>query len=99
VNRQELASQEVERLLAEDAAVTLQKLESSRIRLTSTLQTITLAAEAYNETAVNYANGLCDINTYTLAQSRWVTAYSNYLTAMEEFWTNYYHLQTLVNYE
>ena len=98
-NRQELASQEVERLLAEDAAVTLQKLQSSRNRLTSTLQTTNLAEEVYNETAVNYANGLCDINTFTLAESRWATAYTNYLSAVEEFWVNHYHLQTLINYE
>ena len=99
VDRQELASQEVERLLAEDAAVTLQKLQSSRNRLTSTQKTINLAEEAYNETAVNYANGLCDINTFTLAQTRWATAYTNYLAALEEFWVSHYHLQTLINYE
>ena len=98
-NRQELASQEVERLLAEDAAVTLQKLQSSRDRLTSTEKTIKLAEKTYNETADNYANGLSDINTFTLAESRWATAYTNYLTALEEFWVNHYHLQTLINYE
>ena len=98
-NRQELASQEVERLLAEDAAVTLQKLQSSRDRLASTQKTISLAEETYNETAINYANGLCDINTFTLAESRWATAYTNYLTALEEFWVSHYHLQTLINYE
>jgi len=98
-NRQELASQEVERLLAEDAAVTLQKLQSSRVRLTSTEKTIKLAEETYNETADNYANGLCDINTFTLAESRWATAYTNYLAALEEFWVSHYHLQTLINYE
>jgi outer membrane protein TolC len=98
-DRQELASQEVERLLAEDAAVTLQKLQFSRDRLLSTQKTIKLAEEAYNETADNYANGLCDINTFTLAQSRWAAAYSNYLAALEEFWVSHYHLQTLINYE
>jgi outer membrane protein TolC len=98
-DRQELASQEVERLLAEDAAVTLQKLQFSRDRLLSTQQTIKLAEEAYNETADNYANGLCDINTFTLAQSRWAAAYSNYLAALEEFWVSHYHLQALINYE
>ena len=98
-NRQELASQEVERLLAEDAAVTLQKLQSSRDRLISTEKTIKLAEETYNETADNYANGLCDINTFTLAESRWATAYTNYLAALEEFWVSHYHLQTLINYE
>ena len=99
VERQESALQETERLLAEDATVTLQKLHSSRMMLDVTLQTVRLAEEAFNETADNYANGLCDINTYTLAQSRWITAYTNYLTALEEFWTNHYHLQTLVEYE
>ena len=98
-NRQELASQEVERLLSEDAAVTLQKLQSSRNRLSSTQKTIKLAEETYNETAVNYANGMCDINTFTLAESRWATAYTNYLAALEEFWVSHYHLQTLINYE
>jgi len=98
-NRQELASQEVERLLAEDATVTLQKLQSSRNRLASTQETISLAEEAYNETADNYTNGICDINTYTLAESRWATAYTNYLAALEEFWVSHYHLQTLINYE
>jgi outer membrane protein TolC len=67
--------------------------------LTSTRQTADLAEEVFNETADNYANGLCDINTYTLAQTRWVTAYTNYLTALEEFWTTHYHLQTLIDYE
>ena len=99
VERQESALQEVERLLAEDAIVTLQKLHSSRMTLTSTQQTADLAEEVFNETADNYANGLCDINTYTLAQTRWVTAYTNYLTALEEFWTTHYHLQTLIDYE
>jgi len=99
VERQESALQETERLLAEDATVTLQKLQSCRMMLASTGQTVKLAEEAFNEAADNYANGLCDINTYTLAQSRWATAYNNYLTALEEFWTTHYHLQTLIQYE
>ena len=99
VERQESALQETERLLAEDATVTLQKLQSCRMMLASTGQTVKLAEEAFNEAADNYANGLCDINTYTLAQSRWATAYNNYLTALEDFWTTHYHLQTLIHYE
>ena len=99
VERQESALQEIERLLAEDATVTLQKLNSNRMILASTSQTVKLAEEVFNETADNYANGICDINTYTLAQSRWSVAYNNYLTALEEFWTTHYHLQTLIQYE
>ena len=94
--RQELTLQETERLLAEDAIVTLQNLQASRKMLESTEQTIKLAETQFYEAVENYANGLCDINTLTLGQNRWVTAYTNYLTALEEFWTNHYHLQTLV---
>jgi outer membrane protein TolC len=99
LERQESALHEVERLLAEDATMTLQKLNSSRMLLVSTQQTADLAEEVFNETADNYANGLCDINTFTLAQTRWATAYANYLTVLEEFWSTYYHLQTLIQYE
>ena len=99
VERQESALHETERLLAEDATVTLQRLQSCRMILVGTEQTVKLAEEAFSEAADNYANGLCDINTYTLAQSRWATAYNNYLTALEEFWTTHYHLQTLIRYE
>jgi len=99
VEKEEWALEEMERALEEDATVTLQKLNASRAMLTSTLETVRLAEDVFGETADNYANGISDINTYTLAQNRWATAYSNYLTALEEFWAAYYHLQTLIEYE
>ena len=99
VERQESALQETERRLAEDATVTLQKLNASRKMLENTEQTVKLAENMFHETADNYANGLCDINTFTLGQNRWITAYSNYLTVLEDFWKAYYHLQTLIQYE
>ena len=97
--RQESALQETERLLAEDAVATLQKLQDSRRMLENTQHTIQLAEAHFYETVENYSNGLCDINTFSLGQNRWVTAYTNYLNALEEFWTNYYHLQTLIQHE
>ena len=99
VEREESALQETERVLVENATLTLQKLNYSRMILISTRQTADLAEEVFNETAENYANGLCDINTFTLAQARWATAYTNYLSAVEDFWTAHYHLQTLIQYE
>ena len=94
--RQELALQETERLLTEDAIVTLQKLDDSRKILISTEQTIKLAEAQFYETVESYANGLSDINTFSLGQNRWMTAYTNYLSAVEEFWTTHYHLLTLI---
>jgi outer membrane protein TolC len=79
--------------------LTLQKLSNSRKILESTGETIKLAESNFYETVESYANGICDINTFTLEQNRWVTAYTNYLTVLEEFWTAHYHLQTLIQYE
>ena len=97
--RQESALREVERRLAEDATVTLQKLQKAGAMLDKTLATARLADEVFNMTADNYANGICDMNTYTLALSRRATAYANYLTTLDAYWTTYYHLQTLIQYE
>ena len=60
---------------------------------------VKLSQEVLELTADNYANGICDMNTYTLALSRRATAYANYLTTLEAYWTTYYHLQTLIQYE
>ena len=67
--------------------------------LDKTLTTARLADEVFNMTADNYANGICDMNTYTLALTRRAAAYTNYLTTLEAYWTTYYHLQTLIQYE
>ena len=96
--RQESALQETERQLVEDAIVTLQKLNDSRKMLERTGETIKLAESHFYETVESYTNGLCDINTFSLGQNRWVTAYTNYLDALEEFWTAHYHLKTLIEH-
>jgi outer membrane protein TolC len=97
--RQEWALEEAGRLLTEDVTVTLQRLHDSRQMLERTGQTIKLAESHFYETVENYANGLCDINTFSLGQNLWVTAYSSYLAALEDFWTAHYHLQTLIQHE
>ena len=60
-----------------------------------TSEAVETANEVFALNAENYANGLCDINTYTLAQNRRDEAYNQYLSALEKYWTTYYHLLTL----
>ena len=68
VERQESALREVERLLAEDAAVTLQRLQSCRMILARTQQTVNLAEEVFNEAADNFRDldKLLSMNDITL---------------------------------
>ena len=95
VEREESALDEAARKLSEDVATTLHNINTYRQLLERTTQAVAMADEVFHLNAENYANGLCDINTYTLAQNRRDEAYNQYLAALEKYWTTYYHLQTL----
>jgi outer membrane protein TolC len=99
VEREESALNEAERSLREDVTSTLHNINTYRLLLERTSQAMTMADEVFELNAENYANGLCDINTYTLAQNRRDEAYNQYLSALEKYWTTYYHLLTLINYD
>ena len=96
MEREENALDEAERKLSEDVTTTLHNINIYRQLLEHTTQAVAMADEVFELNADNYANGLCDINTYTLALNRRDEAYNQYLSALEKYWTTYYHLQTLI---
>ena len=95
VKREESALDETERKLSEEVTTTLHNIDIYRQLLEQTTLAVAMADEVFELNAENYANGLCDINTYTLAQNRRDEAYNQYLSALEKYWTTYYHLMTL----
>ena len=97
--REEQALKEEERALDEEVRTTLENLRSHRQLLQHTAEAVSMADEVFLLTADNYANGLCDINTYSLAQSRRDNAYNQHLSALANYWTTYYHLLTLTQHE
>ena len=96
VEREENALDEAERKLSEDVTTTMHDINIYHQLLERTTQTVAMADEVFELNAENYANGLCDINTYTLALNRRDVAYNQYLSTLEKYWTVYYHLQTLI---
>jgi len=99
VEREESALDETERKLSEDVATTMYSINTYRQLLERTTQAVVMADEVFGLNAENYANGLCDINTYTLALNRRDEANNQYLSALEKYWTTYYHLLTLIGTE
>ena len=95
VEREESALDEAGRQLSEDVTTTLHNINIYRQLVEQTTYAATMADDVFEMNAENYANGLCDINTYTLALDRRDQAYNQYLSALEKYWTTYYHLQTL----
>ena len=98
-SREEQALKEQERALDEDVRTTMDNLRAHEQMLAHTSEAVTMADEVFELTAENYANGLCDINTYSIAQSRRDNAYNQHLTALANYWITYYHLLTLTQYE
>ena len=96
VEREESALEEAERALREEVTTTLQDISTYYRLLESTRKAINEADEVFEMITDNYANGLCDINTYALAERRRADAYQHYLLSVEKYWTTYYHLKTLI---
>lgn len=99
VEREESALDEARRTLREDVTTTLQDVSTYYLLLERTHKAVTDADEVYELIADNYANGLCDINTFALAEKRRSSAYQHYLRSLEKYWTTYYHLRTLMGDE
>ena len=97
--REEQALREEERAICEDVLTTLENLRSHQQLLAHTAEAVALADDVFQLTAENYANGLCDINTYSLSQSRRDNAYNQHLSALANYWITYYHLLTLIQHE
>lgn len=96
VKREESALDEARRALREEVTTTLQDVSTYYLLLERTHKAVTDADEVYEMIADNYANGLCDMNTYALAEKRRNSAYQHYLRSLEKYWTTYYHLKTLI---
>lgn len=90
---------ETERVIAEEIVNTVNELQIQQQMLDDTRKAMDLADESFSQNQYNYAQGLSDINTFTLAQNRKDSAHINYITALRNFWLAYYRLCSLTLYD
>lgn len=83
------------RLLTVEVDNAVRDFENYQTLVRSTSTTMELADEAYRQANDNYANGIADINTFAIAQTRKESAYANYLNALCCYWDAYYRLSML----
>lgn len=94
---QELALQnEADRVLSEEVSNAVRELQLQWEMLSETKRAKELADESFADNQYNYAQGLTDINTFTLAQNRKDEAYINYIGSLSNYWLTYYRLRRLV---
>ena len=58
-------------------------------------EALDLAIMAYNETRQRFIIGQADINSLTLSLNRQQEAQRNYISALQDYWLNYYKIRKL----
>ena len=94
-----LTGDESERVLREDISNSLREFNSQQFLLTEAEKAISLADLSFEQVQQSYSMGQSDINTFTLSQSRKDEAYTNYITALQSYWTSYYKLRRLTLFD
>ena len=95
----EVQKVETERVIIESIVNTVNELQIQQMMLEDTKRAMELADESFRQNQYNYAQGLTDINTFTLSQSRKDSAHINYISALKDFWLAYYRLCTITLYD
>lgn len=90
---------ETERTITEAIVNTINELQIQQEMLADTKKAMDLADESFDQNQYNYAQGLSDINTFTLAQNRKDSAHINYITSLSNFWLAYYRLCSITLYD
>lgn len=85
--------------MKEEVLNTITEFNAQQQLLKETQVAMKLSDESFEQNQYNYAMGLSDINTFTLAQSRKDDAHNNYLSALSDFWMAYYRLCSLTLYD
>ena len=63
--------------------------------IASAEEALDLSIMAYNETRQRFIIGKADINSLTLSLSRQQSAQQNYISALQNYWLNYYKIRKL----
>lgn len=88
-------AKEDQRSLRVEVDCAIRDFEHYQTLLRSAAEATGLADVAYQQANENYANGIVDINTFFIAQTRKENAYTNYLNVLCLYWDSFYHLSML----
>lgn len=85
--------------LEEDLLTTLSDFDVQQNLLSSALEAVDLAEQAYEQTRQRFIIGKVDVNSMTLAQNRQQEAQQNYIRAQLNYWADYYKIRKLTLYD
>ena len=81
--------------LDEEVIMTVNDFNIQQNMITSAEEALDLSILAYNETRQRFIIGKADINSLTLSLNRQQEAQQNYISALQNYWLNYYKIRKL----
>ena len=81
--------------IEEEVIMTVNDFNVQQDLVASAEEALDLAVLAYNETRQRFIIGKADINSLTLSLNRQQEAQRNYISALKDYWLNYYKIRKL----
>ena len=81
--------------LDEEVIMTVNDFNIQQNMITSAEEALALSILAYSETRQRFIIGKADINSLTLSLNRQQEAQQNYISALQNYWLNYYKIRKL----
>lgn len=90
-----IAARQEEISLEEDVLMTVSDFNVQQELIASAEEALDLAELAYDQTRRRFIIGKADINSLTLSLNRQQEAQRNYISALQDYWLNYYKIRKL----
>jgi len=94
-----ITAQQEKQSVEQEVVVTVRDFNVQQQMLSSASQALRLAEDAYMQTYRRFVIGNADVNALSLALNRQQTAQRNYVTALQNYWSNYYKIRRLTLYD
>jgi outer membrane protein TolC len=99
LNVTKISIQQREQSLEQDVVMTVNDFNVQQDLISSAEEALELALMAYNVTRERFIIGKADLNSLTLSLNRQDSAQRNYLSALRDYWLNYYKLRKLTLFD
>ncbi|GHT65328.1 membrane protein [Bacteroidia bacterium] len=99
LNVTKISIQQKEASLEQDVIMTVNDFNIQQDLINSAEEAMGLATMAYNVTKERFIIGKADLNSLTLSLNRQNSAQRNYISALRDYWLNYYKLRKLTLFD
>ncbi|GHT61499.1 membrane protein [Bacteroidia bacterium] len=99
LNVTKISIQQREASLEQDVVMTVNDFNIQQDLINSAEEAMELAMMAYNVTKERFIIGKADLNSLTLSLNRQNSAQRNYISALRDYWLNYYKLRKLTLFD